>query len=53
MIGGVPYKGMGQSQQLQSPNIGRWSKKTIMLLCYDYQNGIVDDEEDIIFATKP
>ncbi len=23
-----------------------------MLLCYNYQNGIID-EEDIIFATKP
>jgi hypothetical protein len=23
------------------------------LLCYDYQNGIIDEEEDIIFATKP
>jgi hypothetical protein len=22
-------------------------------LCYDYQNGITDEEEDIIFATKP
>jgi len=21
-----------------------------MLLCYDYQNGITDEEEDIIFA---
>ncbi len=24
-----------------------------MLLCYDYQNGITNEEEDIIFATKP
>ncbi len=24
-----------------------------MLLCYNYQNGITDEEEDIIFATKP
>jgi hypothetical protein len=23
-----------------------------MLLCYDYQNDIIDEEEDIIFATK-
>ncbi len=23
-----------------------------MLLCYNYQNGIIDEEEDIIFATK-
>jgi hypothetical protein len=27
----------------------KWSK---VLLCYDYQNGIIDEEEDIIFATK-
>jgi hypothetical protein len=24
-----------------------------MLLCYDYQNVVTDEEEDIIFATKP
>ncbi len=24
-----------------------------MLLCYDYQNGITNEEKDIIFATKP
>ncbi len=24
-----------------------------MLLCYDYQNDIIDEEEDIIFATEP
>jgi hypothetical protein len=24
-----------------------------MLLCYDYQNGITNEEEDIIFTTKP
>ncbi len=24
-----------------------------MLLCYDYQNGITDEEKDIIFATQP
>jgi len=24
-----------------------------VLLCYDYQNGITNEEEDIIFATKP
>jgi hypothetical protein len=24
-----------------------------MLLCYDYQNGITDEEKNIIFATKP
>jgi hypothetical protein len=24
-----------------------------MLLCYNYQNGIIDEEEDIIFAIEP
>jgi len=24
-----------------------------VLLCYDYQNGITDEEKNIIFATKP
>jgi len=24
-----------------------------VLLCYDYQNGITDEEKDIIFSTKP
>ncbi len=24
-----------------------------MLLCYNYQNGITNEEEDSIFATKP
>ncbi len=24
-----------------------------MFMCYDYQNGIIDEKEDIIFATKP
>ncbi len=23
------------------------------LLCHDYQNAIIDEEEDIIFVTKP
>jgi hypothetical protein len=23
-----------------------------VLLCYDYQNGIIDEEEDIMFVTK-
>jgi hypothetical protein len=24
-----------------------------VLLCYDYQNGLTSEEEDIMFATKP
>jgi hypothetical protein len=28
-------------------------KQPEVLLCYNYQNGIIDEEEDIIFVTKP
>jgi hypothetical protein len=33
--------------------LGGEIRRPKVLLCYDYQNGIIDDEEDIIFATKP
>ncbi len=33
-------------------HLGREIRRPKMLLCYDYQNGITD-EEDIIFATEP
>jgi hypothetical protein len=33
-------------------HLGGEVKKQEMLLCYNYHNGIID-EEDIIFATKP
>jgi hypothetical protein len=33
--------------------LGGEVKKLKVLLCYDYQNGITDEEEDIIFATEP
>ncbi len=28
-------------------------RKPEMLLCYDYHNGITNEEKDIIFATEP
>jgi hypothetical protein len=28
-------------------------RKLEVLLCYDYQNGITNEEENIIFTTKP
>jgi hypothetical protein len=34
-------------------HLGGEVRKPIMLPCYDYQNGITNEEEDIIFATKP
>jgi len=33
--------------------LGGEVRKPEVLLCYDYQNGIIDEEEDMIFATKP
>jgi hypothetical protein len=32
--------------------LGGEIRRLEVLLCYDYQNGIIDEEEDIIFATK-
>ncbi len=28
-------------------------RRSKVLLCYDYQNGIIDEEEDFIFAIEP
>ncbi len=28
-------------------------KRSKVLLCYDYQNGIIDEKEDIIFVEEP
>jgi hypothetical protein len=33
-------------------HLGSEVRRPYMLLCYNYQNGITDEEEDIIFATK-
>ncbi len=33
--------------------LGAKLKKPQMLLCYNYYNGITDEEEDIIFVIKP
>jgi hypothetical protein len=33
--------------------LGSEVKRLEVLLCYNYQNGITDEEEDIVFATKP
>ncbi len=32
--------------------LGGEVRKPKVLLCYDYQNGIIDEEEDIMFVTK-
>jgi hypothetical protein len=34
-------------------HLGGEVKRPKMLLCYEYQNGITNEEEDIIFATNP
>jgi hypothetical protein len=33
--------------------LGGEVKRPELLLCYNYQNGIIDEEEDIIFAIEP
>ncbi len=33
-------------------HLGSEIRRPKVLLCYNYQNGIIDEEEDIIFATK-
>jgi len=33
--------------------LGSEVKRPKMLLCYNYQNGIINEEEYIIFATEP
>jgi hypothetical protein len=33
--------------------LGGEIRRPKVLLCYDYQNGIIDEEKDIIIATKP
>ncbi len=34
-------------------HLGGGVRKPEVLLCYDYQNGIIDEKEDIIFVIKP
>jgi hypothetical protein len=34
-------------------HLGVEVRRPKMLLCYDYQNGITDEEEDIIFTIEP
>ncbi len=34
-------------------HLGGEVRRPKMLLCYDYENGIVDEKKDIIFATEP
>jgi hypothetical protein len=33
-------------------HLGSEIRRPKVLLCYNYQNGIIDEEEDIIFATE-
>jgi hypothetical protein len=34
-------------------HLGDEVRRLEVLLCYDYQNGLKNEEEDIIFTTKP
>jgi hypothetical protein len=33
--------------------LGGEGRKLEVLLCYDYQNNVIDEEEDIIFVVEP
>jgi hypothetical protein len=53
-INTVTIQGNGIVQTITiSKHLGSEVRRPKMLLCYDYQNGITDEEKDIIFATKP
>jgi hypothetical protein len=34
-------------------HLGGEVRRPKMLLCYDYQNGIIDEKENIIFVIEP
>jgi hypothetical protein len=36
-----------------SKHLGGEARRPKLLFCYSYQNGITDEEENIIFVTKP
>jgi hypothetical protein len=44
----LPYKRIGQSKHL-----GSVVTRLKVLLCYNYQNGITDEKENIIFVIEP
>jgi hypothetical protein len=49
----VTIQGNGMARTITiTKHLGGEVRRPKMLLCYDYHNGITD-EEDIIFATKP
>jgi hypothetical protein len=34
-------------------HLGTNLKRPKVLLCFDYQNGIIDEEEDLMFTNEP
>jgi len=55
MIVGVillPYRGMGQLHAI-TKHLGGEVRRLEVLLCYNCQNGVTNEEENIIFGTKP
>jgi hypothetical protein len=50
----ITIQGNGKIKTITiTKHLGGEVRRLEMLLCYNYQNGIIDEEEDIIFATKP
>jgi len=50
----VTIQGNGTTKTIiVTKHLGGEVKKPKVLLCYDYQNGIIDEKEDIIFVEEP
>jgi hypothetical protein len=50
----VTIEGNGTIKTIKvTKHLGGEVQRPKMLLCYNYQNGIIDEEEDIIFAIGP
>ncbi len=50
----VTFQGNGTIKIITvNKHLGGEARRPKVLLCYDYQNGITNEEEDIIFAIKP
>ncbi len=50
----VTIQGNGTIQTITvTKHLGNEIRRPKVLLCYNYQNGITDEEEDIIFVIEP
>jgi hypothetical protein len=50
----ITIQGNGTIRKITiTKHLGSEVRRPEVLVCYDYQNGIIDEKENIIFATKP